>query len=74
MTIVASSGDSGVAYSQSYGCLTADGFLTFGNPPNSSFVGQFPASCPYVTTVGATQVSAGNSVRLPLFPFLREHL
>ena len=68
MTIVVSSGDGGVAYSQSEGCLVANGTLVFGNPPNSSFVAQFPASCPYVTAVGATQVTAGNSVRL--LPFL----
>ena len=71
MTIVVSSGDGGVAYSQSHGCLVANGTLVFGNPSNSSFVAQFPASCPYVTAVGATQVTAGNSVRLSSLSQLR---
>ncbi|KAJ6483985.1 subtilisin-like protein [Mycena sanguinolenta] len=58
ITFVASSGDGGVAYSQSHECLLANGELVAGNP-NGSFVGQLPASCPFVTAVGATSVAPG---------------
>ncbi|KAJ7900853.1 hypothetical protein B0H13DRAFT_1883256 [Mycena leptocephala] len=44
ITIIASSGDGGVAYSQSHECLLPSGALVAGNPSNSSFVGQLPAS------------------------------
>jgi hypothetical protein len=43
ITIIASSGDGGVAYSQSHECLLPNGVLSAGNP-NGSFVGQLPAS------------------------------
>lgn len=61
MTFVASSGDGGVGYSQAEACLV-NGTLTALAGANSTFIGQFPASCPYVTAVGATQVKSGNSV------------
>ena len=61
MTFVASSGDGGVAYSQAGACLVNGTLEFFVN--EGSFVGQFPASCPYVTAVGATSVAPGNSVR-----------
>ncbi|KAI0707297.1 subtilisin-like protein [Earliella scabrosa] len=64
ITFVASSGDGGVAYSQSHECLLANGTLQAGNPVGS-FVGQLPASCPFVTAVGATSVAPGNSVDEP---------
>ncbi|KAJ6578646.1 subtilisin-like protein [Mycena vulgaris] len=60
ITIIASSGDGGVAYSQSHECLLANGSLVAGNP-NGSFVGQLPASCPFITAVGATSVAPGAS-------------
>ncbi|KAJ7087067.1 subtilisin-like protein [Mycena epipterygia] len=60
ITIIASSGDGGVAYSQSHECLQANGSLVAGNP-NGSFVGQLPASCPFITAVGATSVAPGGS-------------
>ncbi|KAJ7447974.1 subtilisin-like protein [Mycena latifolia] len=60
ITFIASSGDGGVAYSQSHECLTSNGVLTAGNP-NGSFVGQLPASCPFITAVGATSVAPGGS-------------
>ncbi|KAJ6498356.1 subtilisin-like protein, partial [Mycena vitilis] len=60
ITVIASSGDGGVAYSQSGECLLADGSLVAGNP-NGSFVGQLPASCPFITAVGATSVAPGGS-------------
>ncbi|KAI0737078.1 subtilisin-like protein [Daedaleopsis nitida] len=61
ITFIASSGDGGVAYSQSHECLLSNGTLRAGNPVGS-FVGQLPASCPFVTAVGATSVAPGNSV------------
>ncbi|KAJ7743035.1 subtilisin-like protein [Mycena maculata] len=60
ITIIASSGDGGVAYQQSHECLLANGTLVAGNP-NGSFVGQLPASCPFITAVGATSVAPGAS-------------
>ncbi|KAJ6556244.1 subtilisin-like protein [Mycena capillaripes] len=59
ITFIASSGDGGVAYSQSHQCEIG-GSLIAGNP-NGSFVGQLPASCPFITAVGATSVIAGAS-------------
>ncbi|EJF64894.1 subtilisin-like protein [Dichomitus squalens LYAD-421 SS1] len=64
ITFVASSGDSGVSYGGGLGGCLVNGTLVDGNP-NGSFVGQFPASCPYVTAVGATSVVPGNSVNDP---------
>ncbi|KAJ7259142.1 subtilisin-like protein [Mycena haematopus] len=58
ITFIASSGDGGVAYSQAVECLLADGILESGNPAGS-FVGQLPASCPFITAVGATSVAPG---------------
>ncbi|KAI1796844.1 subtilisin-like protein [Ganoderma leucocontextum] len=64
ITFVASSGDSGVSYGTGqHGCLV-NGTLVNGNPVGS-FVGQLPASCPYVTAVGATSVAPGNTVDDP---------
>lgn len=61
ITFVASSGDSGVSYGTGqHGCLV-NGTLINGNPVGT-FVGQLPASCPYVTAVGATSVAANNTV------------
>ncbi|KAJ7212411.1 subtilisin-like protein [Mycena haematopus] len=59
ITFIASSGDGGVAYSASQECMLPDGSLAFNT--NGSFVGQLPASCPFVTAVGATSVSDGAS-------------
>ena len=66
ITVVVSSGDFGVEFQASGDpeCLV-NGTLTV-QAPNSTqqggFVGAFPASCPYVTAVGSTQVSPGKSV------------
>ena len=71
MTFVASSGDNGVA-SGSYdneACIV-DGQLVDNNPGKGAFVPNYPASCPYVTTVGATEVAPGKSVRV--CPFLTD--
>ncbi|KAF8212634.1 peptidase S8/S53 domain-containing protein [Mycena galopus ATCC 62051] len=53
MTFIASSGDEGVAYSADQECLLSNGTLAPGNP-TGSFVCQLPASCPFITAVGAT--------------------
>ena len=66
MTFVASSGDNGVA-SGSYdneACIV-DGQLVDNNPGKGAFVPNYPASCPYVTAVGATQLPNGSTVHDP---------
>ena len=64
-TIVFASGDTGTgtpSRSAAEGCLTAQGAP---GPGGNIFNVGFPQSCPYVTTVGATQVNPGNSVNQP---------
>lgn len=65
-TFIASSGDVGVAWrtldASAIQCLVNG---TLETSSSGSFVAAFPASCPYVTAVGATQVSPGKSVRCP---------
>jgi tripeptidyl-peptidase-1 len=61
ITLIASTGDGGVAYSQSHECLLPSGALVAANPSNSSFAGQLPASCPFITAVGATRVAPWGS-------------
>ncbi|KZT01332.1 subtilisin-like protein [Laetiporus sulphureus 93-53] len=61
MTILYSSGDFGVAgYENS--CLEPNGTQAIGAP---IFNPTFPSTCPYVTSVGATQVSPGRTVWEP---------
>lgn len=64
MTFVVSSGDHGVAYG-SQECFVNGTLVS--HPDKGGFVGQFPASCPYVTAVGATQIAKNDTVRS--FPF-----
>ena len=52
-------GDSGVASPPDNLCLADDGTPEVGV---GNFVPVFPATCPYVTAVGATQLPAGSSV------------
>ncbi|KAG1727664.1 peptidase S8/S53 domain-containing protein [Suillus paluster] len=52
VTVLYSSGDSGVAGSNGY-CLNPDGTQT---ADGAIFNPSFPATCPYVTSVGATQI------------------
>ncbi|OBZ72683.1 Aorsin [Grifola frondosa] len=61
VTVLYSSGDYGVA-GYSGVCLDADG-----NPSSSgsSFAPSFPGTCPYITSVGATQVNPGAKVTDP---------
>lgn len=56
MSVVYASGDSGVAGWQ--GCLDPATNGTLFSP-------EFPSSCPYVTSVGATQIPVGASVHTP---------
>ena len=61
ITFVFSSGDDGVAgFNQT--CLTEDGQQEQGA---SRFNPDFPAGCPYITAVGATQISPGSTVNDP---------
>ena len=61
VTFVVSSGDHGVAYVSLEQCLSSDGSLV-SDSTNGTFLGQFPASCPYVTAVGATQLPKNRTV------------
>ncbi|KAG2122346.1 subtilisin-like protein [Suillus clintonianus] len=61
VTFLFSSGDLGVAGNGGY-CLNADGSQS---ADGTIFNPGFPATCPYVTAVGATQVSPGKSVWEP---------
>lgn len=55
-TIVFASGDGGVAGGNGGNCLGRDG---------SIFNPSAPGTCPYVTTVGATELPSGESVDSP---------
>ncbi|OJA13987.1 hypothetical protein AZE42_04597 [Rhizopogon vesiculosus] len=61
VTFLYSSGDSGVAGDGGV-CLNADGSQS---TDGKMFNPSFPGTCPYVTAVGATQVSPGQSVWEP---------
>ncbi|KAG1804120.1 subtilisin-like protein [Suillus subaureus] len=61
VTFLFSSGDEGVA-GNTGNCLNADGSQTW---DGKIFNPSFPATCPYVTAVGATQVSPGQNVWEP---------
>ena len=57
-----SSGDNGVAGNGGQ-CLNADGSLNSGG--SGKFAPSFPSTCPYITSVGATQIPSGGSVTTP---------
>ncbi|OCH91087.1 subtilisin-like protein [Obba rivulosa] len=61
VTVLYASGDGGVAGNDGR-CLTDDGQAAEGAP---RFMPGFPAECPYVTGVGATQVNPGAKVTDP---------
>lgn len=61
VTVLYSSGDNGVAGNGGT-CLNADGSQSAGG---SIFNPTFPSVCPYVTSVGATQINPGSSVTDP---------
>ncbi|EGO00790.1 hypothetical protein SERLA73DRAFT_159461 [Serpula lacrymans var. lacrymans S7.3] len=61
VTVLYSSGDNGVAGNAGF-CLNPNGTET---PGGKVFNPTFPGTCPYVTSVGATQVSPNSSVLEP---------
>jgi len=61
VTVIYSSGDFGVAGHGDL-CLNPDGTQTANG---KLFNPTFPGTCPYITSVGATQVNPGNSVFAP---------
>ncbi|KAF8835707.1 subtilisin-like protein, partial [Paxillus ammoniavirescens] len=62
VTVIYSSGDNGVAGNGNV-CLNPDGNVASSQSSDGKiFNPTFPSTCPYVTAVGATQVSPGNSV------------
>ena len=61
-TILYSSGDYGVAGNGGQ-CIAPDG--TYNDGTSGRFNPSFPATCPYVTAVGATQIVPGASVTAP---------
>jgi tripeptidyl-peptidase-1 len=80
VTIIVSSGDSGVAGREGGCCInpgyapSADGSIislyinsTTGFPATTgkTFVPHFPDSCPYLTSVGATMIKPNSSVKTP---------
>lgn len=63
VTTVYSSGDYGVAGNG--GQCIDPATLAFNNGTDGIFNPSFPGTCPYVTSVGATQILNGSSVRTP---------
>lgn len=62
VSVIYSSGDYGVA--GNFGeCINSNG--TYGNGTNGMFNPSFPSTCPYVTSVGATQIVPGASFTAP---------
>ncbi|KAH9846221.1 subtilisin-like protein [Lenzites betulinus] len=61
VTVLYSSGDFGVAANGGL-CLDSEGFLDF---EGDVFAPSFPGGCPYITSVGATQVNPGAKVTDP---------
>lgn len=62
-TVIYSSGDYGVAGNKGQ-CITPIG-KTLNDGSSGIFNPAFPATCPYVTTVGATQIKPGASLTAP---------
>ncbi len=60
VTVLYSSGDSGVAGNRGQ-CIDAN-TTQYNNGTNGLFNPGFPSTCPYVTSVGATQINPGSSV------------
>ena len=67
MTFLFASGDNGVASNSLALCLLPNGTAApvSSSDPTANFLPNFPATCPYVTAVGATQLPPGASVRDP---------
>ncbi|KAH9945171.1 subtilisin-like protein [Epithele typhae] len=62
VTFVVSSGDDGVASALRGSCVLPDGSL---GTDSGAFTPSFPASCPYVLSVGSTQIDVGAPVSAP---------
>ncbi|TVY80512.1 Tripeptidyl-peptidase sed1 [Lachnellula suecica] len=63
VTMLFSSGDFGVAGNGDQ-CIDSQ-TLAFNNGSSGIFNPSFPGTCPYITSVGATQINNGSSVRTP---------
>ncbi|KAK3940912.1 peptidase S8/S53 domain-containing protein [Diplogelasinospora grovesii] len=63
VTVLYSSGDNGVAGNGDQ-CIGSDG--NYNNGTSGRFNPSFPGGCPYVTSVGATQVPTGTNIVLSL--------
>ncbi|KAH7908105.1 peptidase S8/S53 domain-containing protein [Hygrophoropsis aurantiaca] len=61
VSVLYCSGDNGVGGSD-WNCTNPDGVL---NSTGKIFSPSFPSTCPYVTSVGATQIMPGNTVNDP---------
>ncbi|CDO78176.1 hypothetical protein BN946_scf184797.g2 [Trametes cinnabarina] len=61
-TFLVPSGDNGVASNGENLCLAKNGTVVTGE---GAFLPNYPATCPYVTAVGATQVDPGKTVHDP---------
>jgi tripeptidyl-peptidase I len=65
-TIIYSSGDNGVAGNSAQCCTKAKcAGGTYNSGTRGTFNPSFPSTCPYVTSVGATQIVPGASVTAP---------
>jgi tripeptidyl-peptidase-1 len=65
-TIIYSSGDNGVAGNSAQCCTKAKcAGGTYNSGTGGTFNPSFPSTCPYVTSVGATQIVPGASVTAP---------
>jgi tripeptidyl-peptidase I len=63
VTVIYSSGDFGVAGNSGQCIDSVTG--AYNNGTNGRFNPSFPGTCPYVTSVGATQINPGSSVHTP---------
>jgi len=63
VTVIYSSGDSGVAGNGNL-CLDINGNQVSG-PSGTTFNPTFPSTCPFVTSIGATQINPGATVNDP---------
>ncbi len=63
VTVLYSSGDDGVA-GNSGQCIAANG--TYNDGSSGRFNPSFPGTCPYITSVGATQVPTGTNILVDL--------
>ena len=67
VSVFYSSGDSGVAGNggECTDHFNSDGTASYNAGTNGTFNPSFPGTCPYITSVGATQIAAGSSTTQP---------